>query len=309
MTKTSISILLGAGAAVCAFAASAEIVTATASKATPAVSTPIIVVPASVAQTPAPLAASAVAAAATTTASAKTATLSSVAAMLVTDKLPPLALRDMRLWNWAGVWHASEWDNPQSPISWRYNHIKQEAGTDTLFTLDASGAPELQAEGGTPAAANGLWETEVTLPKLRDGMIVAPVWLYDSSSKDEIDFEFAGRKGLDVTLHAYVNGVHKQSTARLFAGTDLSGQRKRFGIKVDQSTGFVEMYVDGERVYSWTRSGMSFFVSHPLKPWIELWAAKPTNAAFVQWAGKWAGIAGTDSAVMTVHGYRFSPLR
>jgi len=231
------------------------------------------------------------------------------AEVLAADKLPPLNLSTMRLWNWSGVWHASEWDNTESPIPWRFNHVKQPAKADTVFTLDASGAPQLQAQGGTPAATSGIWESEVTLPVLRDGLIVAPLWLYDATSRDEIDFEFAGRKGLDVTLHAYVNGVHKQNTARLFAGRDLSGQRKRFGIKVDQTAGFIEMYVDGERVHSWSRSGMGFFVSKPMKPLIEMWAAKPTNANYVQWAGKWTGITAPATVAMTVHGYRYTALR
>lgn len=231
------------------------------------------------------------------------------AAVLAADKLPPLNLSDMRLWNWAGVWHASEWDNGESPLPWRYNHVRQPARGDTIFTLDTTGAPQLQGQGGTPAAANGMWESEVTLPKLRDGLIVAPLWLYDPASKDEIDFELAGRKGLDVTLHAYVNGAHKSATARLFAGRDLSGERHRFGIKVNQTAGFVEMYVDGQRVYSWSRSSMSFFVSKPLKPFIEMWAAKPTNSGYVQWAGKWTGITAATPVTMTVHGYRYTTLR
>lgn len=222
--------------------------------------------------------------------------------------LKPLDLTDMRLWNWAGKWHASEWANANGPIPWRYNHITQPNRADTFFRLDAAGAPQLQALNGTTAYGSGLWETDVTLPKMRDGLIVAPLWIYDTTSRDEVDFEFAGRKGLDVTLHAALNGVMQSNTVRLFAGVDMSGQRKRFGIKMDQAAGYVEMYVDSKLVHRWDRSKMSYFVSKPLKPWIEMWPANPANTGFVQWAGKWTGFATGETLTMTVHGYGYSPL-
>lgn len=220
--------------------------------------------------------------------------------------LPPLDLAQMRLWNYAGKWMASEWDNGNSPYPWRYDHVKQPSGGDTDFTLDQNGAPELQAYEGTPSLAAGLWETDVTVPKLRDGLIVAPIFLYDHASRDEVDFEFVGRNGIDVTMHGYPNGVHQQSTVKLFAGQDLSGRRMRFGIKVDEAAGYVEMYVDGMKMQRWDRSKMSFFVSNPMRPNIEMWAAAPSNPGFVYWAGTWAGLAQGEKLTLTVHGYGYT---
>lgn len=220
--------------------------------------------------------------------------------------LLPLDLSDMRLWNWNGRWHASEWANGMGPLPWRYDHVSQLNGKDTYFTLDVNGAPQLQAMGGTPVYSHGLWETEVTLPQLHDGVIVAPLWLWDDNSRDEVDFEFAGRNGLDVTLHAAVNGQMQQNTVRLLAGRNLSGQRHRFGIKIDDVAGLVDMFLDGVRVQRWDRSRMAFFVSHPLKPMIEMWATDPNNAGFVGWAGRWNGIEPDQSMQMTVHGYGYT---
>lgn len=220
--------------------------------------------------------------------------------------LPPLNLSDMSLWNWGGRWHASEWGNGMSPIPWHYDRVVQPAGKDTLFTLDATGAPQLQAMGGTPVYTRGLWETEVTLPRLTDGVVVAPLWLWDDASRDEVDFEFAGRGGLDVTLHAAVNGQMRQDTVRLFAGRDMSGQRHRFGIRIDDQAGLVDMFVDGVRVHRWERSKMAFFVSRPLKPMIEMWAADPNNAGFVGWVGRWTGLPNGQPLRMTVHGFGYT---
>ncbi|WP_375396531.1 family 16 glycosylhydrolase [uncultured Sphingomonas sp.] len=223
----------------------------------------------------------------------------------VLAKLAPLDLSDMWLWHWDGKWMGSEWDNGNSPIPWRYNHISQPNGGDTYLTLDAGGSPQLQALNGTPAYSRGLWEADVTVPKLRDGVVVAPLWLYDPASRDEIDFEFPGRGGIDVTMHAYVNGVHQQIATRLYDGQDLSGQRHRFGIKVDEAAGYVEMYIDGKLVKRWDRKDMTFFVSHPVKPLIEMWAG---TSYFSQWAGRFGGFGAGESMTMTVHGYGYTAI-
>lgn len=227
----------------------------------------------------------------------------------IAQPLLPLDLADMSLWNWGGKWHASEWSNWMSAIPWKYANVTQPAGRDTYFRLDASGAPQLQAMNGTLATANGSWEADVTLPELHDGLIVAPLWLWDAGSRDEIDFEIAGRDGLDVTLHANLNGTMQRSSVRLLKGQNLSQQRHRFGIKIDQAAGFVDMYLDGVRVHRWNRAAMGFFVSQPLKPMIEMWAADPNNSGFVSWAGKWAGLAPGQSVNMTVHGFGYTPPR
>lgn len=224
-------------------------------------------------------------------------------------RLLPLDLSDMRLWNWGGKWHASEWANNMGPIPWHYDRVRQPDGGDTYFRLDSAGAPELMANGGTPSHALGLWEADVTLPQLKDGLVVAPLWLYDGASRDEIDFEYAGRNGLDVTLHASLNGVMQYNTVRLFAGRDMSGERHRFGIKVDQPAGYVEMYLDGALVHRWSRAGMKFFVTHPVKPVISMWAADSSNSDFVSWVGRWGGLPANASLTMTVHGYGYTPLR
>lgn len=226
----------------------------------------------------------------------------------VLAKLAPLNLSDMRLWNWNGKWHASEWDHANSTIPWRYNRVARQSTGDVKFRLDATGAPQLQAMNGTPAYGSGLWEVDATLPALREGMVVAPLWLYDPTSKDEIDFEFVGRRGLDVTLHAYPNGVHKQNTVRLFAGTDMSGKRMRFGIRLDQTGGTATMLVDGQAVHTFDRAKLGWFVTKPVKPFIELWAANPKLTWLTQWTGIWAPLAAGEHRTMTVHGYGYAPL-
>lgn len=243
-----------------------------------------------------------------TATAAATTTTATVTTAPVLAKLPPLNLSDMRLWNWNAKWHASEWDNPNSLTPWRYSRIAKQTNGDVKFKLDSTGAPQLQAQNGTPAYRNGLWEVEATLPTLRDGMVVAPLWLYDPVSKDEIDFEFVGRRGLDLTIHAYPGGVHKKHAVRLYAGTDMSGKRLRFGIKLDQDAGTASMLIGGKVVHTWQREQLGWFVSKPVKPLIEIWAANPKLTWLTAWTGTWVPLKSTESRTMTVHGYGYTPL-
>lgn len=221
------------------------------------------------------------------------------------SSLPPLDLADMRLWNWHGKWHASQWDHAASPIPWRHNRIKQKKNGDTVLVLDERGAPQLQAVSGIDWEPKGLWEVDVTLPEMRDGLIVAPLWLYDSRSKDEFDFEFAGRKGLDVSIHTYRNGKHLTKTVRAIHG-DFSGRRMRLGIRLDTERGIADMLVDGERVHRFDEDELGYFTRNGVKPFIEMWATKPTRG-FISWTGRWRSLGKGQRLKMYIHGYRYTP--
>jgi hypothetical protein len=219
--------------------------------------------------------------------------------------LPALDLSGMHLFDYQARWHASQWDNSGSQIPWRYDHVRQ-VGKVVALRLDASGAPQLQAVEGTPWETEGLWESDVTMPSLREGVVVAPLWLYNRTTKDEVDFEFVGRRGLDVSLHTWPGGKHLTKTVRLFAGRDFSGQRLCLGIKVNQGSGKIDMLLDGAPVYTWDRSKMDFFVSQPLRPFIEMWAANPSNEGLSMWTGTFTGFAPGEEMNMIVHGYRYT---
>ncbi|MEP6867986.1 MAG: family 16 glycosylhydrolase [Novosphingobium sp.] len=221
--------------------------------------------------------------------------------------LPQVDLRDMRLWNWGGKWIGSQWNNNFSTIPWRFDHIVRKGNGDIAMVLDPAGAPELQAGGGQAAHSSGLWETEVTLPPMRDGLVVAPLWLYDTTSKEEVDFEFPGRNGLDVSLHTYPNGVHTRTSTKLFSGQNFSGKRVRFGIRINQATKHIDMLVNGVVAHSWDGATTKSMPSHAMKPWLETWAANPSNSGFVGWAGKWTGVSASTPVVLTVHGYGYAP--
>jgi hypothetical protein len=221
--------------------------------------------------------------------------------------LPPLNLSGMGLYNYKAAWTASNWANAGSTIPWVYSHVKQ-SGNQVLERLDATGAPELQAVQGTPARTSGLWQVDVTMPlKMREGVVVAPLWLYDNISKDEIDIEFVAARALTVSLHSWPGGVSKSQTVAVISNFNFSGRRLCLGINVHPTGGLIDILADGQVIYTWNRSKMSFFVNHPLRPWLELWAANPANTGLSAWTGKFAGFAAGDSMTLTVNGYSYTP--
>ena len=224
------------------------------------------------------------------------------------NTLPPLDLSGMRLWNYGAKWHASQWNNDFGAHPWRFDRVRQRSNGDTDFVLDSIAAPELIGQVSNGYYESGLWEADVTIPELREGMVVAPLWLYNHNTKEEFDFEFAGTRGLDVAIHAYPNGQHKQISKRVSTGEGWAGRRARFGIRLDVAGGWAEMLIDGKVVHRFTREEVGFFATKKFKPVFSVWATRPGHAGLESWTGRWKGLAPGEKVTMTVHGYRDTPL-
>ena len=224
-----------------------------------------------------------------------------------TGDLPPLDVSDMRPWNYDAAWHASHWDNNFSRIPWRSDRVSFAPNGDVVMRLDRSGAPQLKSERRIAMADRGTWEVEVTLPELREGLVVAPLWLYNEERREEIDFEFAGTKSLDLSVHAYPEGEHRQTTVSVFEGMDFSNCTVRFKIIADIPAGWAKMYVDDRLVHRFEKDDLGYFLTGKTRPIIEMWAARDDHDGFVQWLGKWRDLPAGKDLTMRVHGYRYSP--
>ena len=218
-----------------------------------------------------------------------------------TSDLAPLDLSDMALWNWSGKWHASNWDNAWSTIPWRYDHVTQDAGGNTHFIFDAKGAPELKAQNGHPYSTKAYYEVDVTLPEMRSGMVVAPLWLWHDKTQDEVDFEFVADKFLQVTIHSYRSGSHRSQEARMSG--DFSGQRMKLGIETDLAGGTINMFVNGQKVHTFYNNTQAFPTGE-MRPVMSMWTGDKVSWAEA-WTGPWGGFASGEQLVMTIHGYRF----
>ena len=224
-----------------------------------------------------------------------------------TRDLPPLDLSDMTLYDYRAPWHASNWDNTASFTPWRYDHIRIDENGDAIFRLDRTGAPQLKFGGQSMRAVKGTWEVEVTLPPMRDGLVVAPLWLFNQQQKEEIDFEFSGRRSLDLTIHAYPGGSHEKKTISLFRGFDWSGCTTKFKIVADIPAGWVSMYLDDVLLHQFARDDLGYFITAETGPVIEMWPARDNRVDFVQWVGRWVPLEPREALEMKVHGFRFTP--
>ena len=217
--------------------------------------------------------------------------------------LPALDLSAMRMGGRQGPWRASNWASAFSGVPWRYDRIRQQPDGATLFHLDRHGAPELQGIWKR-AHKKGLWEVDVTLPQEAPGLAIAPLWLYNPASRDEIDFEIVGTRGLQVNIHSFASGKHAETPVLLPGTTGWSGRRVRFAIRTDIDAGEIDLLVDGVVVHSYRRdSDPDAFPVTALTPMISMWPAKRRLDWAESWLGKWRG----EPATMVVHGYRFTP--
>lgn len=217
------------------------------------------------------------------------------------DPLQPLDLSDMSLWNWDGRWHASNWDHEFSDVPWVFDRVGA-YGDDVIFDLDTGGAPELKGQN-QQYERRGLWEVDVSLPYGQEGLVAAPLWLYNQDSRDEIDIEVT-RHGIELTLHAYHTGKHRTAHHIVADTAKISAERMRLGIDLDIDQGFVEFYIDGRTVHRFTKADHpDAFPTNSLKPIISMWTAKKDLGWAEGWLGKWNG----ESAEMVIHGYGYTP--
>jgi hypothetical protein len=86
----------------------------------------------------------------------------------------------------------------------------------------------------------------------------------------------------------------------------MSGQRKRFGIQVSQSSGTIKMYLDGVLVHTFDKNTMGFFPTSDMRPIISMWPARSDWGNFVDWVGKWTPLKSNEKLVMVAHGYGYT---
>lgn len=218
-----------------------------------------------------------------------------------TDRLAPIDLNDMKLWNWEGRWHASHWDNPWSSTPFSFDHVQQDEAGNTHLIFDAEGAPELRAQRGHPFSTKAYYEVDVTVPELRSGLVVAPLWLWNNDTKDEVDFEFVGDQYLQTTVHSYRSGSHKTQVHKFYG--DFSGRRMRFAIETDLAEGRIDMLVNGEIIHTYYNN-TNAFPTGKMRPVMSMWVGDQVDWA-EPWTGPWGGLKDDEQIVMTVHGYYF----
>jgi len=198
----------------------------------------------------------------------------------------------------------SQWSESKlGGYDWRVDHAVVRGG-DLVLSVSERASGQVQTNGSA-ARTDGMWEVDVTLPPMRDGLIAAPLWTFNAKTFDEIDFEIVGRTGLQLTLWSSVEGRHTAVWSDTVLRGDLSGRRLRLGI-VYEAGRRVRFYVDGDLAADVTPADAPLgFPSTPQKPYFDLWVA---NGLHPGWAGRWTPLPSGVKLDMKVHGYRAGPV-
>ena len=151
--------------------------------------------------------------------------------------LPDWSKVKLQLWKYGNPFVPSQWNEPKlGGYGWKGENVKIVNGELQLTVSEKASAQVIT--GGKSDSASARWEVDVTLPKMRPGLIAAPLWTFNDKAHEEIDFEIVGTKGLQLTVWASVNNQHKSVWVKWIELGDLSGRQYRLGIE----------YVAGKRV-------------------------------------------------------------
>ena len=207
--------------------------------------------------------------------------------------LPPLA-GPLVANGWGNLWTPSDWDEPKmNGYAWSPRNAVLADGEVTIRVTEKNSGQIQQNDAGFSAAAR--WDVDVTLADRVPGLIQAPLWAYNRDTRDELDFEWVGEKGLQ--LNVYAGGVSVWSKL-------IPDVVDRHYIAIEYEAGksviFIMDGVELDRVTpAMTKGGA--FPSSPMKAYIEAWPSLAEG-----WAGKWVG-AGAG-LTMTVHGFKQTAL-
>lgn len=222
---------------------------------------------------------------------------------------PPPPLPDfseivLRPWDWGAPMAPSQWSEPKlGGYDWRTDHAVIRHG-ELVLSVSERASGQVQTSAAS-ASTEALWEVDVTLPQMRDGLIAAPLWTFNAMTFDEIDFEIVGRNGLQLTLWSAVDGQHKAVWSDTVLRGDLSGRRLRLAIAYEAGRR-VRFFVDGALVADVTPQDAPLgFPSTVQKPYFDLWVA---NGLDPGWAGRWRPLARGETLRMRLHGYRAGPI-
>jgi len=221
--------------------------------------------------------------------------------------LPDWSKVKLQLWKYENPFVPSQWNEPKlGGYGWKSENVKIINGELQLTVSEKASAQVIT--GGKSDSPSARWEVDVTLPKMRPGLIAAPLWTFNDKAHEEIDFEIVGTRGLQLTVWASVNNQHKSVWVKWIELGDLSGKRYRLGIEYEAGKR-VTFLINGKEaaVVTPADTAAGAFPNKPMKPYFDLWVAAG-SVMDPRWAGQWEPMAPDDKLVMTIHGYKRTDL-
>ena len=203
-----------------------------------------------------------------------------------------------------GAWHSAQWvpadwaNPPDHSGPYRADHVVRNPDGVLDLILDAKG--EAGVVQGVGRTARGRYAFSFVVPPMHDGQDAA-AFLYDNATRDEVDVEVVGRRGLQLNVHH--DGQEHPVWPANYRG-DLSGRT---------ITGVIE--IDAGRQVTWSLDGREVLRLRPTD--VAPNVLPSAEMAFIfnnttvlnapKWIGRWKGLRGARS-VMHVLGFRYTPL-
>ncbi len=204
-----------------------------------------------------------------------------------------------------------EWEDFNTTV-WGDDKTRPYVGSTEAVRLDPDGGVtfllrqnppingSLQA-GGDLMTGEQFVEADIEVGRALSGLIQAPLWLYNGSTQEEINFEIVGVKGLTAAINADRKWVW-DSKGYLKAG-DLTAWKARLGIYYRPGQ-FVRFYIDGRLVAEATPANAKLngggFPTGKLKSYHGLWP-DTRGGSHEGWAGPFKQpTEGSDLRVKTL---------
>ena len=193
--------------------------------------------------------------------------------------------------NWTNAWASADWSEAKlGAYPWSAANARL-VGKDLVIRVTEKNSGEVQ-QNGAAASLSSRWEVDATAAPMTPGLIQAPLWLYNKDTRDEIDFEYVGDRGLHLTI--YKRGVAVWSKT-------IQGDFTREHLALEYRAGrSVVFFANGTELATVTPD-MAALPDSPMKAYIEMWVTTAEN-----WAGRWPGAG--NGLEMRIHGFRQTAL-
>ena len=167
----------------------------------------------------------------------------------------------------SSIWSKADWANG-GPFNcgWSPDHVSFSDGKMVLKldNVPSHGMSYSSCEYRTVSSLS-YGAVEVRLKAVKGSGVTSTFFLYDNTTKDEIDLEFLGKNTQQVQTNYFVagNGGHEHM---INLGFDASSDYHVY--KIEWANASIKWYVDGSVKYSVTATPLP---SHPMQAMLSLW--------------------------------------
>ena len=173
----------------------------------------------------------------------------------------------------SSTWQIADWANGGVfGCAWKPDHILYSNGVMTI-SLDDQSNDQLNYTSGEcrTVSSYSYGNFETSMKSAQGSGIVSSFFLYDYTSRDEIDIEILGKNPSQIQFNYFVNGQGGHEKV-IDLGFDSSAGFHNY--KIEYGSGYINWYVDGHSQWGVNDQGLNgggSMPSHPMKIMMNLW--------------------------------------